>query len=106
MGKITRYFLKSQRERSPCGVGQNQVILPDHPNASYVGSSLEARIGKGAADREVINHLPWEGGRVRAPRGFLFVLAEGPRARKLLFGRFGDLESSLALVSVLRRRAA
>ena len=64
-----------------------------HQNPNHVGSCLEPRIVNGAANREMINHLLRERAGGRAWRGFLFVLTEGPQARKLLFARFGNHKS-------------
>ncbi len=62
----------------------NEVIVPKHQNADHAVSCLEPRIGNGAADCKVIDHLLREFAGISGRSSFHFVHTDLPQARKML----------------------
>jgi hypothetical protein len=51
---------QSQRGRSiRQWTSHDEVVIPKHQNADHLPSTLNSRIGNGAADGEVIDYLLW-----------------------------------------------
>jgi hypothetical protein len=62
----------------------NEVIVPMHQNANRVVSCIEPRIGNGAADCEVIDHLLRKPAGISGRSNFHFVHTDLPQARHIL----------------------
>jgi hypothetical protein len=58
----------------------DEVIVPMHQNSDHGDSRFEPRIGNGAADCKMIDHLPREFAGIRAWTSFEFVPPRLPRS--------------------------
>jgi hypothetical protein len=58
----------------------DEVIVPQHQNSDHRVSRLEPRIGNGAADCKMIDHLPREFAGIFSRSSFEFVHAHLPRS--------------------------
>ena len=76
---------QSQRGRSiRQWTAHDEVVVPKHQNADHLPSTLNSRIGNGAADGEVIDDLLWQQAGILPLSGWPVVLLGLPHFGRLI----------------------